>query len=625
MSWRSSSRTRRRLFGLVVPALIASALLAQPVSAHTTLVETEPADGATLETPPHEIRLTFDGALVPDLLVASVVDGDGREVPGVSVSVEQVVYVVIALPDLPRGAYRVSWHAVSALDRHVTTGTIVFDVGQLAGRVPPPPEPDLLPAWASVARVFELIGFALLAGALILLTRGSAGGRSHAPLAARRLRRIVGGGAILAVGAGVVRNLVDGAELAGLGASTWAGAWLPDLAAAVAIGGAVLLSRSAARRARRQPDAVPDARRHEATRSTLLTVASVLVLFAVALALAIPGHLEALGPVGRVIAAGHILGAAAWVGGVVALALVVPVARRESGGAEAVSTVRRFALPALLAAGLVMASGIASLGGVLPTIAALAGAYGLVLAVKVGVAGCMTVIGFRNASALHAPAAAIRRTATASSQAVIGLPRTLRRARLSTRWIRMEAIAGVAVIAIAVALAATTQAGPQPGRAPSIASGSGLADDLVVNVEVRPLRFGPNFAAVSVLDTRRPSPGAVSSVEVRMSSPAGALASYAATDLGDGRWEVAQLQLDAGGAWQASVVVHRTGMPDAQLHVDLPVPEPPAAISAERPLAVPAAGLALVVAGALAVAGALLTRRRSASAPGRAIVAPVAR
>ena len=607
MSWRSSPAAPPRFLGLAVLALVAWALLAPPVSAHTTLLETEPADGTVLENPPHEIRLTFDGALVPDLLVASVVDGDGHEVAGTTVAVDQVVYVVITLPDLPEGGYRVSWRAVSALDRHVTTGTLVFDVGLVAGRVPPPPPDDLLPAGASAARAFELAGFALLAGALLVLARGAGRRDGFGPAARRRLQIIAVAGTALALLGGTARHLLDDAELAVLGGAAWGGAWLPEVAATLAIAAALLLARRAGRN------------RGQA-------VATILLLAAAATAIAVPGHLEGLGAAGRVVAALHLLGAAVWIGGVATLVLAVPVVRRESGGGAAVATVRRFALPALLAAGLVIASGIASLGGALPSISALAGEYGLVLAIKTGVAVAILGLGFRNASALHARAALVLDDVATSTQRLVGVPGRIPRPRLSRRWIGVEATAGLVVIVLAVTLASTTQAAPRPDLVPSIASGSGRADDLVVNLEVRPVRFGPNFAAVSVLDTRRPSPGVVTAIEVVAGSPFGEETTYDARELERGRWEVSQLRLDVAGPWRARVVIHRSGMPDTGLLVDLPVPEPPAMLAEQRPLAAPAGIIAIATIGVLLISGALVRRRRRRvdAIPG-AFVAPATR
>jgi copper transport protein len=99
------------------------------------------------------------------------------------------------------------------------------------------------------------------------------------------------------------------------------------------------------------------------------------------------------------------------------------------------------------------------------------------------------------------------------------------------------------------------------------------ADDLVEVLEVKPNRVGDNFLALRVFDTRRPSPGPVTTVTMTLSGPAGQAARSVATQKPDGSWVVAGHPL-AAGAWRAHVVATRPGLPDATGTFRWTVPDP---------------------------------------------------
>ncbi len=96
---------RRRLAPLT---LLAAAFLPSAAVAHAFLDHAVPAVGSTEPTAPPELRL----------LIAT---GEA------SVDPQTRAEMVLKMPPLTPGHYRVSWHAVS-VDTHRTEGTFSFDI-----------------------------------------------------------------------------------------------------------------------------------------------------------------------------------------------------------------------------------------------------------------------------------------------------------------------------------------------------------------------------------------------------------------------------------------------------------------------------------------------------------------
>src|SRR5699024_5184193 len=77
------SRTPRRavpsmLLVLATALMLALTLTPPPAHAHDTLIATDPEDGATLETSPEEITLTFSANILDVSSVARISDEDGE-------------------------------------------------------------------------------------------------------------------------------------------------------------------------------------------------------------------------------------------------------------------------------------------------------------------------------------------------------------------------------------------------------------------------------------------------------------------------------------------------------------------------------------------------------------------
>ncbi|MGH2559398.1 MAG: copper resistance protein CopC [Thermomicrobiales bacterium] len=164
----------RRILLFVVIALAGALALGTPdaAGAHARLEGGDPAPGSALIAAPDAIRLTFSEAIEPGFSRASLLTATGDAVPLGSVAADPaddtVVVVQLAVPkSLAPGPYTLVWRVLSAVDGHVTTGTLAFSVG--TGQAPANPgtvEDAARPSWSRVlAGWLELAGLVLVVGA----------------------------------------------------------------------------------------------------------------------------------------------------------------------------------------------------------------------------------------------------------------------------------------------------------------------------------------------------------------------------------------------------------------------------------------------------------------------------
>ena len=129
-----------------------------------------------------------------------------------------------------------------------------------------------------------------------------------------------------------------------------------------------------------------------------------------------------------------------------------------------------------------------------------------------------------------------------------------RRAVLGEAILLALALGGAAVLA-AGAPARGPRFAPPAQAAPSVIETRQI-DDLIVSIEVKPNRPGPNFVAIRVIDTRRPALAPVTGV--RLTVPG--LAADAQPS-GEDEWQVAGLEIARAGALDLRVDVSRPGLP----------------------------------------------------------------
>jgi len=97
--------------------------------AHAFLDHAVPAVGSTVHQPPAEVRIWFTEELEPAFSTVKLADASGAAVTTTAAHVDEAnkSVLVLPLPALAPGSYRVMWRVVS-VDTHVTEGSFRFQV-----------------------------------------------------------------------------------------------------------------------------------------------------------------------------------------------------------------------------------------------------------------------------------------------------------------------------------------------------------------------------------------------------------------------------------------------------------------------------------------------------------------
>lgn len=115
---------------LLLAVLLALVLaLPAPARAHDTLISTDPEDGASLETSPEELTLTFSGDLLDVSPVVRIITEDGTQLADITPQVEGPTATAALEDPLPRGTHTVAWRVVSG-DGHPIEGSFTITVEQ---------------------------------------------------------------------------------------------------------------------------------------------------------------------------------------------------------------------------------------------------------------------------------------------------------------------------------------------------------------------------------------------------------------------------------------------------------------------------------------------------------------
>jgi methionine-rich copper-binding protein CopC len=100
--------------------------VAAPAAAHSLLLESAPASGATLTTPPRELMLRFNNRIEKSLSRVRLLDERGGAHPlVVTVDGGAADRLTAVVPPLGAGRWRVEWQVLS-MDGHVVTGRFEF-------------------------------------------------------------------------------------------------------------------------------------------------------------------------------------------------------------------------------------------------------------------------------------------------------------------------------------------------------------------------------------------------------------------------------------------------------------------------------------------------------------------
>src|SRR5207244_9750333 len=98
-------------------------------AAHAFLSQAAPPVGGVVSATPREVRITFSEAIEPAFSAIELATADGQPVSAGRATVDprDNTQLVLPLPPLAPGRYRVSWHVVS-VDTHRTEGQYGFEI-----------------------------------------------------------------------------------------------------------------------------------------------------------------------------------------------------------------------------------------------------------------------------------------------------------------------------------------------------------------------------------------------------------------------------------------------------------------------------------------------------------------
>lgn len=538
--------TVRRL--LVVLAVVSGVLLgsASPAAAHAALLETTPANGQLVDGNPTEVTLLFSERVGAKLGASKVFDPAGARVDDGRVSTRKDGREVV-LPlkaSIAQGTFVVQWRVLSE-DAHPITGVFTFSVGvesEVGAGVTRPEAPPGPRAVLAGARLLGFAGLLVLAGLSVFLAfLWPAGAREH------RVRRVLWT-AWAAVTAGATGGLLaQGPYAVGLGLSALTdGSLLREVletdggrAIAARLGLLVLAAVALV--------SVGAWGTHAPRRSpSLLALAFLAGPLAGTFALA--GHANAgdLRSVATAVDALHLVAVSVWIGGLVALALllhrldlrtVLPRWSRVATGAVVV---------------MVTTGSFASWREVRSLDAVLSTDYGRLLVAKLLLVVTMLALAWGARDLVrrrYARAVVHASTTLLEPERVVAVEQADRR-RLRRSVLLEAGIAAVVVVVTAV-LVQTTPA--RTAYAPTY-SGTSTAGDLRVQVDVEPARAGvANVVHVYLQDA---GGKAVDVAEVTGRFVQGdQVVPVALPRKSLGHYEQPRALLDRGGDWRFEVVV----------------------------------------------------------------------
>jgi methionine-rich copper-binding protein CopC len=114
-----------RFFACIVASLMGIATS----GAHAFLDHAMPSVGGTIPTSPQEVRLSFSERVEPAFSGVELSTAQGQPIttPAATSDPGDSAQLVLHVPSLAPGRYKITWHVVSA-DTHRSQGDYVFDI-----------------------------------------------------------------------------------------------------------------------------------------------------------------------------------------------------------------------------------------------------------------------------------------------------------------------------------------------------------------------------------------------------------------------------------------------------------------------------------------------------------------
>ena len=555
-------------------ALVLLALLPLTAWAHANLDRAEPAPGAQLDQPPQTLQLFFSEAVDGSFSRVQLLNAKGEQVDrGDShVAPNDPRGMLVTLPQqLPNGVYTVAWRTLSAVDGHTVNGAYPLILGPMPAEGLPlaasatssqatfAPETALGRWWFYVAA--SAVFGTLLSWLVVFRPLFGRSNPAALPLAAARSRRLAMlSGLVLLLGT-VYVAIAQAATAADvplwgvfgqplfdlLSRGRFAALWWVRLALVV-----IVLGLLAWRGVRRWPGQVALGATTLALLTSSLNSHGAALLSGAYLGVAADWL--------------HFIGVAAWIGGLLNIVLVLPVAVHASqsmGDRVLARAVTRFSTLAIASVGLIVVTGtfqawleVGSWEGFIQS------AYGLSVTVKIALLVLMLVLAAFNLLIVRPGLA--RMAVSGSSAAASSLARRFAFA------VRGEVVLGVAVLIAAAVLTGLAPAREELARrSGDLQSGpvdrSVDANGLTARIQINPSVLGVNRMAVQLPGI---DPGQVERVQLTMtyldselgSQPIVLPQSNSAPDT----WEITSPSLSQAGTWQAELLVRRTGQDDAR-------------------------------------------------------------
>ncbi|BBY65575.1 copper resistance CopC/CopD family protein [Mycolicibacterium helvum] len=462
----------RRLTALLVAALALptlSVIAAAPAAAHAVLVASDPTDGARLSVAPARVTLTFDEPIRLVTNGVRVISDTGVRVDtGPTLAANGTTIVLPLEANLPEGSYTATWDVISA-DTHEVAGSVSFGVGRDARAGPAGLDRANHKAGeiaAALARGGQFVGLVLGLGIVLVCAA-----LWPWTLRVQATRTLCAVGLALLLGASLAELVIVAGH-----DTTIAGRQEFVVLARTLIAGLLVAI---------VPRSIREPRRAGFTAIGVLGAA-------VSATIAVDGHAgagtDAL--LATLATTAHVCAMTVWLGGLVALCLVVLPSQHTDN-------LRRWSSTAFICVGVLVATGFyQGWRQVAPVEALWSTTYGLTLCLKVCIVCVMVVIAYL-----------ARRRLT---------PTRLR------RMVPLEAAVGVIVLVVTMVLVASPPARTSFG--PPITLDAPLDNERHVHVAISSTRRGPTTIRATVLDSSgRPAPalslaGTLSSREAQIPS-----------------------------------------------------------------------------------------------------------
>lgn len=464
-------------------ACLVTQLPAAPAWAHAALLETTPSDGVVMQEQPGEVVLRYSEPVSTSLGAVKVLAPDGARVDTGEVTTRAGRTEVVALlrPGLAAGTYLLVWRVVSE-DSHPVSGASTFSIGRpsAAATAPAPGGNSAAEQLLTLSRLLTFAGLVLLVGvSMFLLVLWPAGQHLSGS------RRLVYTGWSLSVVGSAAGLLLQGPYAAGLPLSrAFDGELLFEVlqtrygaATAARLGllgaAAVLLCLLEHRRPR-----------------VVFRVVAAVIGISLLFTTSVVGHagVGELAAVALPADALHAAAAAAWLGGLALLAVVLLRRGEPRELAAILPRWSRWAAGAVIV--LVTTGAFASWREVRELEAVISTTYGRLLLIKLALVAGMLVFGALGRSWVRRHyVLPVAHAATGDCGPGRPTPSPVA-ARQLRRSVVLEAGTAVVVLAVTAGLVETTPA--RTAYAPVFTETKTVSGALQVQVDLEPVRAGLN-------------------------------------------------------------------------------------------------------------------------------------